>query len=183
MISRRSVLRFFGATIFGTISFASYAFAIEPRYRLVVTRYRLRPPRWPALAKPLRMAVIADVHACEPWMPISRITEIVDTTNALEPDVTVLPGDYIAGLAGFRTSRARMREWGPGLGRPKAPPGGCSILCNHDWCGDASPVRNTLRNNGIPCSENDVRLIQPKAGPKFRLVGLGDQSRALAGRT
>lgn len=175
MISRRSLLRLFGATILGTFSFASYAFAIEPRYRLVVTPYRLRPPRWPALARPLRMAVIADVHACEPWMPVSRITEIVDTTNALEPDITVLLGDYIAGLAGFRTSRVSMREWGPVLGRLKAPLGVYSILGNHDWWGGASPVRTTLINNGIPVLENDARLIEPKDGPKFWLAGLGDQ--------
>src|SRR5476651_149802 len=175
MISRRSLLRLFGATVFGTISFASYAFAIEPRYRLVVTPYRLRPPRWPTLAKPLRMAVIADVHACEPWMPISRINEIVETTNALEPDITVLLGDYIAGLAGFRTSRVSTREWGPVLGRLKAPLGVYSILGNHDWWGDASPVRYTLQNNGIPVLENDARLITPKTGPKFWLAGLGDQ--------
>jgi predicted MPP superfamily phosphohydrolase len=32
-----------------------------------------------------------------------------------------------------------------------------------------------LQNNGIPVLENDVRLIEPKAGPKFWLAGLGDQ--------
>ncbi len=175
MISRRSLLRLFGATVFGTISFASYAFAIEPRYRLVVTPYRLRPPRWPALAKPLRMAVIADVHACEPWMPISRIAEIVDTTNALKPDITVLLGDYVKGINGFGTQRINMNEWSPVLGRLRAPLGVYAILGNHDWWWNSSPVRGVLQSNGIPVLENDVRLIEPKDGPKFWLAGLGDQ--------
>jgi hypothetical protein len=182
MISRRSVLQLFGATFLSSISLASYAFAIEPRYRLTVTPYRLRPPLWPALDKPLRMAVIADVHACEPWMPISRVTEIVETANALEPDITVLLGDYVAGLAGFRTRRVPMHEWGPVLGQLRAPLGVYSILGNHDWWGNSSPVRHTLRDNGIPVLENDVTLIAPKNGPKFWLAGLGDQLAIPIGR-
>ena len=182
MFSRRSLFRLFGATIFTSFSLASYAFAFEPRYRLAVTPYRLRPPRWPALAKPLRLAVIADMHACEPWMPISRIAEIVETTNALEPDITVLLGDYVRGLAGFRTSEVRVSAWAPVLGKLKAPLGVYSILGNHDWWSGAGPVRAALQDNGIPVLENEARLIEPKAGPKFWLAGLGDQLALPNGR-
>lgn len=176
MISRRSLLRLFGATVFSTLSFASYAFAIEPRYRLVVTPYRLRPPRWPSGLKPLRMAVIADVHACEPWMPLSRISEIVETTNALKPDITVLLGDYVAsGLGGFRSSWVSEREWGPAFAMLRAPLGTYAILGNHDWWGNVVPVRKALSDAGIAVLENDAKLIEPSGGPKFWLAGLGDQ--------
>ena len=175
MISRRSLLRLLGATFFGTVSLGSYAFAIEPRFRLTVTPYRLRPPRWPALQRPLRMAVIADVHACDPWMPLSRIAEIVDTANALKPDITVLLGDYVGGLPHFRTGRISAREWAPVLGRLSAPLGSYAILGNHDWWGNVGPVRRALQDNNIPVLENDVRLIKPQSGPAFWLAGLGDQ--------
>jgi predicted MPP superfamily phosphohydrolase len=176
MHSRRSFLRLLGATILGTLGFGSYAFAIEPRFRLQVTRYRLRPPRWPALAKPLSVGVIADIHACEPWMPCERIEEIVDTTNALNTDIILLLGDYIAGLERFRTRAVRMREWGPILGRLKAPLGTYAILGNHDWWGGFSGgARTTLQQNGIPVLENEARLIKPSNGPAFWLAGLGDQ--------
>jgi len=175
MISRRSLLRLLGATFFSTIGLSSYAFAIEPRFRLDVTRYRLRPPRWPALERPLRVAVIADIHACEPWMPVSRIEEIVETTNALEPELIVLLGDYVAGLARYRTGVVSMREWGPLLGRLKSPLGSFAILGNHDWWTNAGAVRTTLRGNGIHVLENEARLLRPRAGPAFWLAGLGDQ--------
>jgi len=174
MISRRSLLRLFGATLV-TVGLGSYAFAIEPRFRLSVTSYRLRPPRWPALTKPLRMAVISDLHACEPWMPVSRIAEIVATTNALKPDITVLLGDYVKGITGFGTTRINMQEWAPVLGKLRAPLGVHAILGNHDWWWNSSPVRKVLQDNGIPVLENDVKLIQPQDGPKFWLAGLGDQ--------
>src|SRR5262245_4747522 len=129
MISRRSLLQLLGATVCATLTLGSYAFAIEPRFRLAVTPYRLRPPRWPALDRPLRMAVISDVHACEPWMPISRINEIVETTNMLEPDITVLLGDYVAsGLGGFRSDVISEREWAAAFAKFRAPLGVYSIL-------------------------------------------------------
>jgi uncharacterized protein len=175
MFTRRSLLRLIGATIFGTLSLGGYAFAIEPRFRLTVTPYRLRPPGWPALEKPLRMAVIADVHACEPWMPLTRIGEIVDTANGLKPDIIVLLGDYVGGLTYFKTGRVSAREWAPVLGRLSAPLGTYAILGNHDWWANVGAVRTALQDNGIPVLENDVRLIRPQTGPTFWLAGLGDQ--------
>lgn len=175
MISRRSLLRLLGATFFSTIGLSSYAFAIEPRFRLDVTRYRLRPPRWPALEQPFRVAVISDIHACEPWMPVSRIEEIVETTNVLEPELIVLLGDYVAGLARYRTGVVSMREWGSSLARLRAPLGSYSILGNHDWWSNPGGVRATLRDNGIHVLENEARMLRPRAGPAFWLAGLGDQ--------
>ena len=124
MFSRRSMLRLLGATLFASFSLTSYAFAIEPRFRLAVTRYRLRPARWPALDRPLRVAVLADLHACEPWMPVSRIEEIVETANALKPELIVLLGDYVAGLGHFKTSDVPVKKWASVLAGLKAPPQG-----------------------------------------------------------
>jgi predicted MPP superfamily phosphohydrolase len=175
MLTRRYLLKLLGAAVFGTFGLASYAVAYEPRFRLVVTRYRLRPPRWPELDRPLRAAVIADVHACEPWMPLVRVAEIVDTANALQPDIILLLGDYVGSLAGFRTNVVPMREWGPVLGRLKAPLGTYAILGNHDWWTNPQGVRATLRGNGINVLENQALQIEAHAGLKFWLAGLGDQ--------
>jgi predicted MPP superfamily phosphohydrolase len=56
----------------------------------VVTRYRLTPPNWPA-GFPLKIAVIADLHACE--MPAARIGRIAALANSLAPDLILLAGD------------------------------------------------------------------------------------------
>ncbi|HMN85843.1 MAG TPA: twin-arginine translocation signal domain-containing protein, partial [Bauldia sp.] len=44
MISRRTFLRLSGATVLAGAGLSSYAFAVEPWMRLVVTPYRLTPP-------------------------------------------------------------------------------------------------------------------------------------------
>jgi predicted MPP superfamily phosphohydrolase len=71
---------------------------IEPLLRQRVTRYDLKLRNWPNDLR-LTIAALADVHACRPWMDIDRVHSIVDRTNALKPDVTVLLGDYVPACA------------------------------------------------------------------------------------
>ena len=175
MLSRRFFLRSLGLGLLGSAALASYALAIEPRFRLVTTRYRLRPNGWPALEKPLRVVALADIHACEPWMPASRIQAIVETANELRPDLVVLLGDYVAGMRRFRTGIVPMRDWGAALARLSAPLGVYGILGNHDWWTDVDNVRATLVGHGVTVLENDARLLRPVAAPAFWLAGLGDQ--------
>jgi hypothetical protein len=47
---------------------------------LDVAPYRLSPADWPADLS-LRIVAISDLHACEPWMPVSRIAKIADVAN------------------------------------------------------------------------------------------------------
>lgn len=96
MISRRHFLRGFGGLTAASASTAAYGVS-EPVVRLTLTRYDLSPRQWPS-DFPLRIAALADIHACDPWMSLDRIAEIVDRTNALNPDIIVLLGDYVAGL-------------------------------------------------------------------------------------
>jgi predicted MPP superfamily phosphohydrolase len=53
------------------MSMGGYAFAIEPM-RQHLQRYALAPPGWPKSLK-VRIAVIVDIHAREPWMSAGRI--------------------------------------------------------------------------------------------------------------
>jgi len=161
--------------------FGGYAIA-EP-WRLRVTRYHITPPRWPG-GLSLKLAVIADLHACEPFMDAERISSIVDTTNALQPDCVLLLGDYVAGDGMSRYSQPLAhKEWAGALGRLRAPLGVHSVLGNHDWWDDieaqrrrAGPTRAglALQEAGITLYENDSVRLQ-KDGKRFWLAGLGDQ--------
>ena len=176
LFSRRSFLKLFGATGLAGLSLSSYAVAIEPRIRLVVTRYRLMPPRWPTAGRRIRVAVVADIHAVEPWMPVSRIEHIVGVTNSLAPDLIVLLGDYVAAVdRRLRNGIIRPAAWGRALAGLSAPLGSYAILGNHDWWNEVDTVRAALVDNGIPVLENQAKLIKPKDGPAFWLAGLGDQ--------
>lgn len=173
MFSRRTFLRTLGLGALSSVGLTSYGFAIEPRFRLVVTPYRIAPPAWPRGGRSLRIAAIADIHACEPWMPLSRIEQIVATANDLKPDIVVLLGDYMTGA--FPSGVVSSAEWGRALGRLEAPLGVHAVLGNHDWWTDPDEVRNALHDNDIPVMENDAVLVRRDDGPAFWLIGLGDQ--------
>ena len=161
------------------ISTVAYGFG-EPA-RLGVTRYPIQPPQWPAGFN-LKIAVIADLHACDPWMSLNRIGSIVDRTNSLNPDITVLFGDYVAGHRKV-TRFIPCSEWASVLGGLRAPLGVHAVLGNHDYWEDKTVqrdgqgttiARRALEAAGIPVYENDVVRLT-KAGRPFWLAGLGDQ--------
>jgi uncharacterized protein len=180
MFSRRQFLGFVGGLGAFATSTAAYGFT-EPLLRLHVARYHLSPPRWPANFQ-LKIAVVADLHACDPWMSLQHIEEIVDRTNSLDADIIVLLGDYVAGHR--RVTRIiPAGEWAPALAGLKAPLGVHAILGNHDWWDDRTAqrdgqgptiARRALEAAGIPVYENDARRLT-KNGHPFWLAGLGDQ--------
>jgi predicted MPP superfamily phosphohydrolase len=181
MLSRRIFLKGAGAFTLATAGLGSYAFGIEPGLLLDVTRYRVTPKGWPP-GLTLRIAVIADIHACEPWMPVSRIREVAGVANAMAPDLIVLLGDFNAGHLAV-TGAVYPDQWGEALEGLKAPLGVHAILGNHDWWHGALPnmrsddgesVRRALTALGSTVLENDaIRLV--KDGQPFWLLGLGDQ--------
>ena len=181
MITRRAFLHGAGAAVAGTAGLSGCAFA-EP-FATLVTRYQLSPPRWPA-GLSVKLAVIADLHACEPWMGRERLRRIVAHANALEPDCVLLLGDYVAGSGIMRyAGPIAEKDWARELGRLKAPLGVHAVLGNHDWWADTDVQRRrrgipaaglALQDAGIPVYENvSVRL--EKDGAPFWLAGLGDQ--------
>lgn len=175
-----------GLGAFGA-STTAYGFGVEPA-RLRVTRYDIAPPQWPADFN-LKIAVITDLHACDPWMSLDRIQGIVDRTNRLKADVVVLLGDYVAGHRQV-TRYIPADEWAPVLGGLKAPLGVHAILGNHDWWDDKTiqrageghtVARRALEAAGIPVYENDAQRLT-KDGRPFWLAGLGDQLAYLPAR-
>ncbi len=180
MISRRQFFRFVAGLGALGASTTAYGFG-EPLLRLRVARYNLSPPQWPANFN-LKIAVIADLHACDPWMPLERIEAIVDCTNSLNADIIVMLGDYVAGHRHV-TRFIPASEWAPVLAGLKAPLGVHAILGNHDYWEDKTVqrdghgmtvARRALEAAGVPVYENDATRLT-KAGRPFWLAGLADQ--------
>jgi predicted MPP superfamily phosphohydrolase len=180
MLTRRHFLQSIGGLGAVGVSTTAYGFS-APVVRLRVTRYNISPPQWPADLK-LRIAAIADLHACDPWMSVEHIQEIVDRTNALRPDIVVLLGDYVTGHRKV-TRIIPDVEWAAVLGGLKAPLGVHAVLGNHDWWEDKAVQRDghglpsagrALEKVGIPVYENDAKKLH-KNGRPFWLAGLGDQ--------
>ncbi|MGY4431270.1 hypothetical protein ACVWWO_003747 [Bradyrhizobium sp. F1.13.1] len=171
MITRRHFFRSIGGLSALGVSTAAYGVGVEPVLRLRVTRYHPTPRQWPA-DFPLKIAVIADIHACDPWMSLERIDSIVERTNALNADIIVLLGDYVAGLHQV-TRIIPANEWAKVLAGLKAPLGVHAVMGNHDYWADRTVqqvghgptvAHRALEAAGIPVYENDVVRLA-KDGP------------------
>jgi predicted MPP superfamily phosphohydrolase len=181
VISRRDLLKMFAALGLGSTALSSYAVAESFGER--ITSYRLTPPGWtPDLQ--VRLAVLADLHVCEPWMSVDRVAAIVEQTNSLGPDAILLLGDYVVGRKLGRLSNdVSAGAWATELAKLKAPLGVHAVLGNHDWWDQlevqqrrSGPTRAglALEAVGIPVYENQAIRLQ-KDGKPFWLAGLGDQ--------
>jgi predicted MPP superfamily phosphohydrolase len=188
MITRRHLLKGIAATFAGSIGLAGYATGVEAGIRLIVKRYRVLPSRWPAGLK-LSLTILADLHACEPWMPADRVRRIAETAKSLQADAVLLLGDYVTSSR-FITAQVPAADWSKALAELKAPLGVHAILGNHEWWADHAaqergkgPVfaGQALERCGIPVYENTAIKLM-KDGQPFWLLGLGDQLALLPGR-
>lgn len=175
---RRAVLKGLAATIFSVIVLPAYAFFLEPALRLRVKRWRLTHPDWPS-DRPLRIAVVSDIHMGEPFVTRERLRRIVARTNALGADLTVILGDLIAGHH-FVTAKVPVADTAAILKGLTAPLGVYAILGNHDWWDDLTAQRRrkgpiiahrALEAEGIPVLEN--RALKLPNG--IWLAGIGSQ--------
>jgi predicted MPP superfamily phosphohydrolase len=172
MLTRRTFLGAGAALMVAGSSTAAYAGYIEPAMRLLVTRYRLTPPGWPAGLK-LRIAVIADLHAGGPNITLERVAGIVATANGLEPDLIVNLGDHIA-TGPLVTSVVPPSEWAAALAELSAPLGVYTVLGNHDWWHEPRVIRRAIERAHLPILENDAVALSHQ-GRRIWLLGLGDQ--------
>lgn len=180
MLTRRGFLKFVWRGALLAAAMAGYPLA-EAMAWPRVTEYKFTPPNWTPGLK-LRIAVISDIHACEPWMSAERIKGICDQANALDADLILLLGDYVSGM-NLVTDYVHSSEWSKAMAGLEAPLGVRAILGNHDHWEDltfqrdpsvATIAQKALEAAGIPVYINSVVRLE-KDGRPFWLAGLGDQ--------
>ncbi len=157
-----------------------YAVGYAPLAAPKVSRYRIRSDRLEFFRHVnltgLRIAVVADLHACRLWMTPARIRAIVDQVNSLKPDLIVLLGDYVSGMESLgRWTELPMAEWSQALSGLSAPLGTFAVLGNHDCWRDSETVRRHLEEADIAVLHNVAVKLRTTAGARFWLAGLGSQ--------
>ena len=84
---------------------AVWGFGIEPGM-LVVRHLRMELPGWKS---DLRIAVLSDLHIGSPHVGLDKLRTIVEKTNAENPALVVLLGDFVIGGPNRPQRRARRR--------------------------------------------------------------------------
>lgn len=101
----------------------------------VVERLLVTSSDLPSNAKPVTIALVADIHMAGPDMPPERVERIVAQTNALGADIIAVAGDLVS------EKRTGTRVYSPRdviapLGKLSAPSGVVLVPGNHDhWYG------------------------------------------------
>lgn len=168
----RSILILSTLCMLATVGCLLYAYFIEP-HRLVINRQELKIKGWNPAFNGLKIAAISDIHAGSNGVDGEKLKRIVAETNALEPDLIVLLGDYVSAKAdgtGFVMSMAVIADALAGL---HAKYGVYAVLGNHDsWHRDLTMPRE-LRRVGITVLENELAYVD-KDGAKLRVLGFID---------
>lgn len=148
-----------------------YAFVIEPM-RLVVRNATITLPAWPTEFRGLRVTVFSDLHVGPPHITLGKLRRIVEKANATDPDLILMPGDFVETALGWRM--AEPEAIAAELQRLHAKAGVFATLGNHDWWYNPSRVRQALETAGIRVLENQAIRIEHN-GKRFWLAGLADE--------
>ncbi len=159
----------FAAAVMAVI-FLSWGVGIEPGL-LRVTATEIATPNWQTYWRPLRIAVLSDLHVGSPHIDAKHLEFIVETVNAQKPDLVLLLGDYVAD--GYYKA-VPPEVVAPILGRLSARHGVFAVLGEHDWRTGDTSVQNALKQAGIKVLHNQAMAVRPGKGRRFWIVGLTD---------
>ncbi|MDB5665977.1 MAG: metallophosphoesterase [Cypionkella sp.] len=110
-----------------------YAVA-EAAWQLRVQNWAVQPPGW-RRGQRLRIAMVADLHACGFGMDEGRVAQVVEVANAQGADLIALMGDYRA-THKFQRRIVPIDVVAPILAGLRAPFGVYAVTGNHDWWDD-----------------------------------------------
>lgn len=171
-INRRAFMKWFSGTALG-MGLAGSAYALAEPYRERVVKYVLETPRWPASHPPFTIAAVGDLHVGSAPVGLERVAGIVERLNAMEADVIVLLGDFLASpsVGGTYVEPAPIAA---ALSALKARHGVYAVLGNHDWNNDGPGMWKALETAGIRVLENNAATLTLPGGHVVAVAGLAD---------
>ena len=154
----------------GAASAVVYPF-LEAKWCRVVPQ-TIVMPNLPEAFRGTRIALMADIHH-GPFVPLAYIRHVVSLANALNPDITLLAGDFVHGHHSYIAPGINE------LGKLNATLGRFAVRGNHDnrsYHNDHAYAPNStsaLADAGLP-DLNNTGVWLERGGSRLRICGVGD---------
>jgi predicted MPP superfamily phosphohydrolase len=151
-----------------------YATAIEPN-RLVIVEQNLNLPHWDKELNGFKVAAISDIHGGSDFIDEAKLQKVVEMTNAQNPDIIVLLGDYVSQAEGRKSKALKMpmETIAENLRGLKAKYGVYVVIGNHDWWFDEAKVRTEFEKVGFKVLDYTSADIDVN-GKNVRIIGIED---------
>ncbi len=166
-ISRRKFLGLGAAAFLGGVAVGStYLYINDESKEPVVEKVQIPIRTLPESLEGFTIAILSDFHLY-PLTQLPLIETAVVMTNALNPDLTVLLGDYV-----WHEVEA-IFDLAPALGKLNARHGIYCIMGNHDLWTNGDIVMQGLEEAHLPILRNEGTTI-PAGKESLYLAGLDD---------
>ncbi len=123
----------------------------------------------------MKIAMLVDIHADE-LTNYKAVQKIVDKTNALNPDLILIPGDFVDGSV-----RARSKDLAP-IKNLKAKFGVLGVTGNHEYYFDFQGWLKEIQNLGVNLLNNE-KVILTSGDSKLIIAGVPDITGKMMGFT
>lgn len=148
----------FTTVILAVVGSLLWGFWLEPA-SLRVEEVNL-PLAWP-YPRPLRVAVVSDLHVGSPFQSVGHLHEVVDRINASKPDMVCMLGDFVTRGV---------------IGGHYVPPEPIAAALSHNWRAHRE-VDSALDAVGIRVLKDTAVRVATPSGSVW-LVGVGDLASA-----
>lgn len=148
-----------------------WAFWLEPS-SFVTTTTEIKLAQWPQKCNGLKILVLSDLHVGSPHNGLDNLAKIVTASNAAQPDLILLAGDYVIHEV-MGGNFVRPEPIAQQLKKLTAKLGVYAVLGNHDWWYSQRKVTAAFEREGIPVLENQAVHLQ-HGSCEFWLAGIGD---------
>lgn len=180
---RIKVLGVTGMAIGATVFVIMWWGALVNRYHIDIKRVEIVDTSLPSQFEGYTIAQISDIHVGTYGSDTAFVSKLVDSINALKPDVIVFTGDVVN-----RNSR-ELKPFIPVFARLHAPAGVYGVLGNHDygdymdWPADSDKIADRLqlagyqKQMGWQMLNNSTLYLRPKDGYRndsIALIGVGN---------
>lgn len=177
MFSRRQFIKY--AITAGVMGLITDGFFFEPGH-IVVEKKTIAIKNLPDAFEGFRICQITDVHHSR-FVGLKFIEKTVEMANSLNPDLTVLTGDYIDDSREYIVPAINV------LSKLKSRNGLMAVLGNHDHYEDAKFTGEVLDAYHVSVITNSHKLVEAKgkavciAGVDDLWEGRQDLAKALSG--